>query len=268
MAQHRIIPRSEWGAKPPKKTPRRIAIPSSELWLHHSVTEGFGPLAVKDLQRIAFGRGFNDISYSYVVDQLGNIYEARGHGIEGAHTESHNTVSHGICAVGNFEIDAPTDALIASIAWLVKYGAERRWWKTPLITGGHRDVLRASTACPGKQLHSQINRINYEANQPASSTAPTAPPLAAPTHFRKEKMTRREYHISGLDKDGNGWISLANVDYNRVVSILCHGSNPETDGYWPIPKFGAQQRGNNTIVEINGGIPNQSGFVIVVWVAD
>lgn len=99
--------------------------------------------------------------------------------------------------------------------------------------------------------------------------APSKPPvLAPPKHFPGDNMIRREYHVNQLDSIGNGWISLAGIDYQRVVSVYCHGSYPPVDGYWPIPKFGLQARGKDTIVEITGGKPNQSGFEVVVWITD
>lgn len=261
-----IITRFEWGAQKPKSVLRRINTPTDEVWLHHSVTAGFGPDAMRKLQLIAFGRGFDDVSYSYAVDQLGYIYEGRGHGIEGAHTLGHNSISHGVVAIGNFDVDKPTDALINSLAGLIRHGSDLGWWKFPRYSGGHRDVANAATACPGKNLYAQIKEINRKASySPPPAPAPQPVP---PQHFPGDKMTRHELHVGGLDGQGNGWVPLPGIDYNKVVSIYCHGSYPPTDGYWPIPKFACQERGQDTIVEITGGVANQGGFNFIMWVAD
>ncbi len=106
-------------------------------------------------------RGWSDIAYSYIIDRgTFEIYEGRGAGVQGGHTFGHNSVSHAICVMGNFEIASVPNGLIDQIAALVRHGNEQGWWPS-ILTGGHRDV--GSTACPGGNLYAHIEEINRRA---------------------------------------------------------------------------------------------------------
>ena len=153
-----IISRAGWGARPPR---RRIGInvPTPELWLHHSAGSEFGDSGVRRIQNFHMdNRRWSDIAYSFVVDRFSlEVYEGRGAGIEGGHTFGHNTVSHGICVMGDFEAAAPSTGLIQRLAQLVRFGHGQGWWPSQ-FTGGHRDVR--ATSCPGRNLYSRLGEIN------------------------------------------------------------------------------------------------------------
>jgi hypothetical protein len=104
-------------------------------------------------------RGWNDIAYSFLVNHEGTIYEGRGVGIAGGHTAGHNTISHAVCLLGNFEVDRPTEAAVASLVELGRHGHAEGWWREG-FTGGHRDASGASTSCPGKFLYTQLATVN------------------------------------------------------------------------------------------------------------
>lgn len=153
-----IVTREEWGARPPKRR-HAISIPTKELWLHHSAGNELGAAGVRQIQNFHMdGRGWSDIAYSFLVDQVSlRVFEGRGAGVAGGHTKGHNTISHAICVMGNFDNTKPTQKLIDRIAELVQYGHDRGWWPDRL-TGGHRDV--SATACPGELLYNKIHTIN------------------------------------------------------------------------------------------------------------
>ena len=88
------------------------------------------------------------------------MYEGRGAGVLGGHTFGRNTVSHGICVMGNFNEIPVSSGLISAVAALVKHGNDEGWWPSRL-SGGHRDVR--STSCPGDNLYSMIEEINRRA---------------------------------------------------------------------------------------------------------
>jgi hypothetical protein len=148
----RIVTRQQWGAKPPKTRPVPLKLPVSELFIHHTVT-AITPdrLAdVRTVQDIAFSRKFNDISYNYLIDLDGNVYEGRGLNV-GAHLEGRNSKSFGVALIGDYTRRVVTDAQVDSVrqlvAWLIGQGALR---PGPYPTGGHRDAPDAATACPGE----------------------------------------------------------------------------------------------------------------------
>ncbi len=165
----RIITRAEWGARQAKTTPRTIATPTPELWLHHAagaVLPGDDTVSDQDLNRIRAiqkyhmdTRGWNDIAYSFLSDPDGNIFEGRGPGISGAHTKGHNSISHGICVMGNYNTQPVDSDLIPRLADFVRFGHGQGWWPNQL-TGGHKDV--GSTSCPGHNLYPLISEINRQ----------------------------------------------------------------------------------------------------------
>jgi len=149
---HKINSRSSWHPAPPKAPHIKVSwTHNSIFFLHHTCTKppttggaAGEQAAMRELQRIAFDRGFNDISYSYLVFPSGNIYEGRGFEIEGAHTLGHNE-DIGCALVGNYETSKVTAAQEASVLWLQKkLGAERM--------RPHRSVF--ATDCPGAKAMS------------------------------------------------------------------------------------------------------------------
>lgn len=165
-----IVPRAAWGAPP--TTAARLTMPTPELWLHHSGTVGHGPAEVRAIRDFHIARRhMTDIAYSFVVDIDGTIYEGRGAGRVGGHTKDRNTISHGVCALGNYEHVQPSPAMIRALADLARYGHEAGWWVPRGYTGGHRDAPGAATACPGRNLHAALRDINALA-----ASEPTPPP--------------------------------------------------------------------------------------------
>lgn len=159
-----IITRAQWGADAPRRR-AEIATPTPELWLHHSAGSHHGAAGVRDIQHdhMNVTHHWSDIAYSNLVDPDSlDVFEGRGVGVRGGHTFGHNSVSHGVCVLGNFEIKMPSDRLIWKLAELVAHGHRLGWWPDQL-TGGHRDVR--STACPGKHLYARIPDINDRARQ-------------------------------------------------------------------------------------------------------
>lgn len=174
MSGNRIIRRAEWRARAPKRR-LEIPTPTPELWLHHSVTGASGDLAaiVRQIQAYHMdSKGWSDIAYSFLVGPDGSIYEGRGAGVAGGHTEGHNKISHAICAIGNYDSLWPPTAMLDAIAWLVAHGHAQGWWPAQ-ITGGHRQASGASTACPGRHLMTALPDINAKALAGTNPTPPT-----------------------------------------------------------------------------------------------
>jgi hypothetical protein len=148
--RHKIRSRWSWGAQSPKNKLLSTSWGSNTtFWLHHTVTRApkstveAEKAAMRDLQRIAFARGYSDISYSYVVFQSGNIYAGRGYEKIGAHTKGHN-VDIGVALCGDFSKGKmkPTQAAQDAIEWL---------HKNKLKAGDMEPHCASSaTECPGE----------------------------------------------------------------------------------------------------------------------
>lgn len=169
----RIHSRKSWVATNPKETPIRIGGAVSLTYIHHtgdSIHEDAPPdeekQRMRDIQHYHQSyKGWNDIAYSFVIFPSGRVYEGRGWGIVGAHTEGQNSVSHGICFVGNFETEQPTMAAIDAGRRLIHRGKERAFIRSRGFVRGHRDAPGAATACPGDHLYEKLSRIRKGATQ-------------------------------------------------------------------------------------------------------
>lgn len=226
-----IVSRSGWGAAPPEHDPNPIPTPTPRLWVHHTGGSERGAAGVRAIQRYhQDSKGWNDIAYSFLIDPDGTIYEGRGAGISGAHTEGDNDESHAICLMGNFEGAEPTVQALTSLVALARHGQDRGWWVPTL--GGHRDAPGAQTACPGHHLYKLLPRARQLVA--AEPTNPT-------TNLEDDSMTfikRRSNGYTAIvvagkvipvsgpsnwaeaQKGGVPAVVLDDDEYDRVVDAL------------------------------------------------
>jgi hypothetical protein len=182
-----ILPRSAWGGDsvPPRAPPQYGSVQLG--FVHHTVTANdYAPQdSAGIVQSIARyhrdSNGWNDIGYNFVVDQYGQIFEARAGGIDqavvGAQAQGYNSVSTGIACLGTFESvafpEAGMDALAHLLGWkLTLHGVPVQGQVTVTSAGGesnrypsgtpvtferisgHRDG--DNTSCPGGLLYGQL----------------------------------------------------------------------------------------------------------------
>jgi uncharacterized protein with LGFP repeats len=141
--------------------------------------------------------GWDDIGYNFLVDKYGTLFEGRAGGIDqaiaGAQAQGYNSVSTGIANLGTYEdlpqTDAALDAMARLIAWklplhgapvegevsVVSAGGEsNRYPNGRTVTfqriSGHRDGN--ATACPGRALYAQLERLRELAAGRAPASAP------------------------------------------------------------------------------------------------
>ena len=170
----RIIPRSEWGAKPPKTRQTVNWSQGGALWVHH--TEGAEPgvrasfeaecKILRGIQDFHQGpqRGWSDIGYGYLVFPSGRIYEGRGWGVVAAHCPGHN--SEPSCAmVGSFDDHLPTPIALSSLDYVANTVRAKRY-------EGHRDGY--STSCPGDALYKWVHSHKPTGNSVDAPKAPAA----------------------------------------------------------------------------------------------
>src|SRR2546430_282858 len=192
----RILARSDWAADErlmqwTPKYPQKV----SKAVVHHTVTDdggnGQGAATIRAIYYYhAVTRGWGDIGYSYLVDKYGNVWMGRqgGDNTEGGHAYGWNKGSIGIAAIGTYSVNAPTPAMVASIANLIAikfsqfgiqpYGADPfvhqeqasdgTWanvTSSPPNVQGHRDCnyiqsqYGGQTARPRHALYAQLPHI-------------------------------------------------------------------------------------------------------------
>lgn len=201
-----FVTRSEWRARNPKAV-TTIPIPTPELWLHHTAGSERGHEGMRAIQNYHMDvRGYNDIAYSFVIDPDSlKVYVGRGPGIQGGHTEGHNTISHAICVMGNFDVMQPSNGLLITIAELINHGIAQSWWRG--LTGGHRQASGASTACPGKYLYAEINRIRlYQTTTDGDDTVTEAQMRQLGDWMQEQRALAVEEILAAINDTGKGSI--------------------------------------------------------------
>jgi hypothetical protein len=165
----KMLSRAEWNAKPPvaemkKHTPQFITS-------HHTATKQKPDVSLADklrnLQKFSQNEGtlsggkikppWPDVPYHFYIACDGNIGEARDLNYVGDTNTEYDPTGHLLITLeGNFEEEQPTDAQMKSTHQLVGWLA-KKYHIAPNKIATHKDY--AKTACPGKNLRSQIPEI-------------------------------------------------------------------------------------------------------------
>ncbi len=153
-----IIPRSEWGARPPKFQRRLYTLRGGWFWhwLGYVYPEQMSdPQILRSVQRIHMDvNGWSDIAYNFAIGRDLGVYELRGYDIAGGATRYYNNTSMAIVfLVGPGEEPTPE---MYQLAW--ELVATR-----PAIEDdvrGHKDV--SATACPGPDIHAEIHNPQHQ----------------------------------------------------------------------------------------------------------
>lgn len=134
----------------------------------------------------AKNRGWGDIGYHYVIDETGQIYQGKAGGeyVVGGHTYCNNISTLGIALMGNFEVEKPSQAQIASLQWLIdtlskEYDIDLSrnvvfHGKTIPPVVGHRDLI--STACPGYYAYGVLSQVLSHVRDGLLQASVTFPP--------------------------------------------------------------------------------------------
>ncbi|CAG5044139.1 unnamed protein product [Parnassius apollo] len=103
-----FVARSEWRARTPKQK-QALQTPVPYVVIHHSYSPpacyeaAQCENAMRSMQDFHMdSRGWWDIGYNFAVGSDGAAYEGRGWGIQGAHALHFNSVSIGICLIGDW----------------------------------------------------------------------------------------------------------------------------------------------------------------------
>ncbi len=165
-----VLPRSTWGARPPALARLDPAdAPWNWITVHHSAEPGAKPLsgslndsakAIRDIQTAHMsGKNYGDIGYHFVIDPSGRVFQARELRYQGAHAYGKNNIGNvGICLLGNFEHEHPTQAAVEAMHGLIDV-LRRRLGIPPDHVRGHYEWRQ--TACPGRYLKPELERYRH-----------------------------------------------------------------------------------------------------------
>jgi len=152
-----VVPREDWGAMP-AEVERMVPHTIERLTVHHAGSQDGvnGPPQFRGWQGWHMGgQDWPDIAYHLLIGIDGTVYEGRDPAFRGDTGTTYNTTGHFLVVVeGNFEMERPTEAQIASLEAVLAWAAEN-YGVSPSTIAGHGDY--AATSCPGRNLESKIH---------------------------------------------------------------------------------------------------------------
>ena len=123
-----------------------------KIIVHHSATKDSGTVSWGAIRRYHMEtNGWSDIGYHAGVELVGDQYEVmlgRALDVPGAHTVGQNFRSLGVCFVGDFDAQEPTQKLLEVAAFRVLAPWCKKFDIPIDAIVGHRDF--APKTCPGK----------------------------------------------------------------------------------------------------------------------
>lgn len=119
--------------------------------IHHSAFFQTTDLqtACLHIEQAHLNRGYSAIGYHFLIGKNGDIAYGRAINYIGAHCKNFNNHSVGICLIGNFEEEKPTNEQYQSLALLINH--LRKYF----INGHAKIYLHRNlnaTLCPGKKF--------------------------------------------------------------------------------------------------------------------
>lgn len=179
----KIYSRAQWGADERIRDKSSLSFYEVHAgFVHHTVNaNNYTAAQVPGIIRGIYNyhvktRGWSDIGYNFLVDKFGRIWEGRYGGVDrpvvGAHTQGYNQYSFAMSAIGNYDVAAPSSAVVTAyaqlFAWKLSLHGVRASSTVQKVgsrnfqaVNGHRDA--GQTACPGRYLYAQIPNIRKRA---------------------------------------------------------------------------------------------------------
>lgn len=125
-----IVPRHNWLAQPPDKSPEYLDAPAKFVIICHTATEEVfteseNTFYIRLMQTFHMeGHKWNDIAYNFLIGSNGSAYEGRGWGVRGAFAHKYNEFSLGIGFIGCFINHLPPQIALQKTQELIRYGVK------------------------------------------------------------------------------------------------------------------------------------------------
>lgn len=99
--------------------------------------------------------GWTDIGYNFCIGNDGSIYEGRGFDYQALHSPGFNQQSLGVCFLGTYTSEAPSEAALQALRDLIFCAVDRYSVYSQHYIIGHRQDV--NTECPGEALFEEIS---------------------------------------------------------------------------------------------------------------
>jgi len=199
------ITRQQWGARPPKTTRPLTGFNSGWFihWLGEPAAAGLSDVQVlRNTQRYHMdSKDWADVAYSFAVGRQhpDHAYELRGWGVQGGHTEGHNSQSMAIVfLLGTGE--RPTDEMLATARSIIANGVPRGY--SADLVRPHNAVR--STACPGPDLTAWVNAGRFTINPKEAAVPATTPTSDAMVEQWQRMLLDNGARLGDAGPDRNG----------------------------------------------------------------
>lgn len=159
-------PRFLWAKGQPIYPQLNPMLPITCVTIHHDGLEELCWATKQDAvaerlelyRRGHLGRGWADIGYHLAIDRGGSLWQCRSIRWQGAHVHLHNEGNIGVLVMGNFELQKPSTAQLATLRRVVTdlcstYQIRRGEVYT------HKEWRDAQTACPGSELQPRVESM-------------------------------------------------------------------------------------------------------------
>ena len=155
-----------------KRYGRRSLSAIKYIAIHHSATTGG---SAETFAKSHINKDWPGIGYHFVIEKNGTIVWCNDLETISYHVGGHNTPSVGICMIGNFTKESPTQAQLESTYALVKTLMEMLNISTSNVKG-HKEFPNQSTACPGLSMNNfrkelGKTKVNTRSVKEASKTS-------------------------------------------------------------------------------------------------
>ena len=189
-----LITRERWGAKPPKK-PYSKNIDIKGLAVHYSAiaapqNELEEIQQLKNIQKFhQVDRGWNDIAYSFLVGNSGNLYEGRsfGHRPASQGTNDGNKQYYSVCWLGG-ENNTPSKKALKTIKDLwIKIGGELK---------PHSEFK--ATKCPDDFLRDWIVKVQKPVDNKQKDHVVLADPIKKDLDEIKDELKHLRAEVKAL----------------------------------------------------------------------
>lgn len=104
-------------------------------------------------------RGWDDISYNFLVGANGSIFVGRGWDYKGAHSRIYNQRSICIAFIGNFFRNPPPERSFIAVQQLIAEGVKMGKLANDYRLYGHRQLI--PTTSPGNKVYDVIRTWDH-----------------------------------------------------------------------------------------------------------